>query len=117
MAALKILRKHVAIIHAYSMMSTLQRKIANVLFYEAINNKTDSDNQNSVSVETTMAFSKLARVVNFNSNNNQYLKEAIDGLASLTIEWNLLKDKSTFGIFIDGRLGFISPTSFTLTIS
>ena len=31
MQAEKTIKKHVAIIHAYSMMSTLQRKIVNVL--------------------------------------------------------------------------------------
>ena len=36
MLAEKTIRKHVAIIHAYSLMSMLQRKIVNVLFYEAI---------------------------------------------------------------------------------
>ena len=54
--------------------------------------KNDASNQNSVAVECLMPFPKLAKAVNFNSNNTQYLKEAIDGLASLKIEWNLLKD-------------------------
>lgn len=113
MLAEKNLRKHVAIIHAYSMMSALQRKVVNVLLYEAIQNKNDASNQNSVAVECLMPFSKLARAVNFNSNNTQYLKEAIDGLASLKIEWNLLKDKAPTDIsFLNLRILHGSPTFY-----
>lgn len=113
MLAEKVLRKHVAIIHAYSMMSALQRKIVNVLLYEATQNKSDVDNKNSVAVECVMPFTKLARAVNFNSNNTQYLKEAIDGLASLKIEWNLLKDKSPTDIsFLNLRVLHGSPTFY-----
>jgi len=113
MLAEKALRKHVAIIHAYSMMSALQRKIVNVLLYEAIHSKNDEGNQNSVAVECLMPFSKLASAVNFNSNNTQYLKEAIDGLASLKIEWNLLKDKAPTDIsFLNLRILHGSPTFY-----
>lgn len=113
MLAEKALRKHVAIIHAYSMMSALQRKIVNVLLYEAIHTKNDDRNQGSVAVECLMPFSKLAKAVNFNSNNTQYLKEAIDGLASLKIEWNLLKDKAPTDIsFLNLRILHGSPTFY-----
>ena len=113
MLAEKVLRKHVSIIHAYSMMSVLQRKIVNVLLYEAIQSKNADNNQNSVTVECIMPFSKLASVINFNSNNTQYLKEAIDGLASLKIEWNLLKDKAPTDIsFLNLRILHGSPTFY-----
>lgn len=113
MLAEKALRKHVAIIHAYSMMSALQRKIVNVLLYEAIHTKNDDRNQGSVAVECLMPFSKLAKAVKFNSNNTQYLKEAIDGLASLKIEWNLLKDKAPTDIsFLNLRILHGSPTFY-----
>ena len=113
MLAEKVLRKHVAIIHAYSMMSALQRKIVNVLLYQAIHTKNDDRNQGSVAVECLMPFSKLAKAVNFNSNNTQYLKEAIDGLASLKIEWNLLKDKAPTDIsFLNLRILHGSPTFY-----
>lgn len=109
----KALRKHVAIIHAYSMMSALQRKIVNALLYEAIQNKNNDSNRDSVAVECLMPFSKLTKVVNFNSNNTQYLKEAIDGLASLKIEWNLLKDKAPTDIsFLNLRILHGSPTFY-----
>ena len=113
MLAEKVLRKHVAIIHAYSLMSVLQRKIVNVLLYEAIQAKDNSVNQNSVAVECLMPFSKLVTAVNFNSNNTQYLKEAIDELASLKIEWNLLKDKAPIDIsFLNLRILHGSPTFY-----
>lgn len=113
MLAEKVIRKHVSLIHAYSLMSSLQRKIFNVLLYEAnskFNNKIEND---SVSVESRISFSQLTKAVNFNSRNTKYLKESIDGLASLKIEWNLLKDKVPTDIsFINLRVLHGSPTFY-----
>src|SRR6476620_10354538 len=94
MLAEKTIRKHVSIIHAYSLMSMLQRKIVNVLLYEAIQHNQHQNYSHSVAVECKISLSVLSKAIKFNSNNNQYLKEAIDHLASLKIEWNLLKDKA-----------------------
>lgn len=115
MFAEKVLRKHVSIIHAYSLMSALQRKIINVLLYEATEKKlhSNSNYDNSIIVEYTMHFSHFVKLVNFKSNNTQYLKEAIDGLASLKIEWNLLKDKVPTDIsFINLRVLHGAPTFY-----
>ncbi|HAT1722254.1 TPA: RepB family plasmid replication initiator protein [Legionella pneumophila] len=114
MFAEKTIRKHVTIIHAYSLMSVLQRKIVNVLLYEAIKGDGRINNhQNSVAVECNMPFSKLSKAVKFNSNNTQYLKESIDGLASLKIEWNLLKDKVPTDIsFLNLRVLHGAPTFY-----
>ncbi|HEM0360646.1 TPA: RepB family plasmid replication initiator protein, partial [Legionella pneumophila] len=114
MFAEKTIRKHVTIIHAYSLMSVLQRKIVNVLLYEAIKGDGRINNhQNSVAVECNMPFSKLLKAVKFNSNNTQYLKESIDGLASLKIEWNLLKDKVPTDIsFLNLRVLHGAPTFY-----
>lgn len=114
MSAEKVLRKHVAIIHAYSMMSVLQRKIVNILFLEALKSKADQEaNNSSVVVECCMSFSKLAKSIHFNSNNTQYLKEAIDDLASLKIEWNLLKDRIPTNIsFLNLRILHGFPTFY-----
>lgn len=112
MLAEKTIRKHVTIIHAYSMMSILQRKIVNVLLYEAIQGK-HLNHQNSIAVECQIPFSSLRKAVRFNSNNTQYLKEAIDGLASLKIEWNLLKDKVPTNIsFLNLRILHGAPTFY-----
>ncbi|MBX3710208.1 MAG: replication initiation protein [Gammaproteobacteria bacterium] len=113
MLAEKKIRKHVSIIHAYSLMSMLQRKIVNVLLYEAIKGNKCQQSPNSVAVECNIPFSILSKAINFNSNNNQYLKEAVDGLASLKIEWNLLKDKTQKDIsFLNLRILHGSPTFY-----
>lgn len=114
MLAEKTIRKHVAIIHAYSLMSVLQRKIVNVLLHEAtkVTNRVNN-HHSSVAVECNIPFSSLSKAVKFNSNNTQYLKEAIDGLASLKIEWNLLKDKVPTDIsFLNLRVLHGSPTFY-----
>lgn len=113
MLAEKKIKKHVAIIHAYSLMSALQRKIVNVLLYEATNSKNQLNHQESVAIECRIPFSSLYKGVKFNSNNTQYLKEAIDGLASLKIEWNLLKDKVPTDIsFLNLRILHGPPTFY-----
>lgn len=112
MAFDKILRKHVAAIHIYAEMSVLQRKIANVLLYEALNENRQK-NCGVVAVECCMPFSDLAKAIKFNSHNYQYLKEAIDGLASLKISWNVLKDKAPSDIsFLNLRMLHGSPTFY-----
>lgn len=113
MLAAKIIRKHVAIIHAYSMMSALQRKIFNVLLHESFCEHNRINSQSSVAVECRISFSNLSKAINFNSNNTNYLKEAIDDLASLKIEWNLLKDKVPTEIsFLNLRVLHGSPTFY-----
>lgn len=113
MLAEKTIRKHVIIIHAYSLMSVLQRKIVNVLLYEAIHGNNRINHQNSVAVECNIPFSNLCKAVKFNSNNTQYLKESIDGLASLKIEWNLLKDRVPTDIsFLNLRVLHGAPTFY-----
>lgn len=113
MIAEKTIRKHVSIIHAYSMMSVLQRKIVNALLYEAIKSENRINSKTSVAVECQIPFSRLCKAVKFNSNNTQYLKEAVDGLASLKIEWNLLKDRAPTDItFLNLRILHGSPTFY-----
>ena len=113
MLAEKTIKKHVIILHAYSLMSVLQRKIVNVLLYEAIKGNNRVHNKDSVAVECNIPFSSLLKSVKFNSNNTQYLKEAIDGLASLKIEWNLLRDKAPTDIsFLNLRVLHGAPTFY-----
>lgn len=109
----KVLRKHVALIHAYSQMSALQRKIVNVLLYEATKGNRAMYCNSSVAIECRISFSNVSKSINFNSNNTKYLKEAIDELASLKIEWNLLKDKVPADIsFLNLRVLHGSPTFY-----
>lgn len=119
MSAQPKIKKHVAIIHAYSMMSVLQRKIFNVFLYEATKaNVADlrvfnNGISESVAIESKMHLTDLKRAVKFNSNNTRYLKEAIDGLASLSIEWNLLKDRAPANIsFLNLRVLHGAPTFY-----
>ncbi|OGV34753.1 MAG: initiator RepB protein, partial [Legionellales bacterium RIFCSPHIGHO2_12_FULL_35_11] len=113
MIAEKVVRKHVAIIHAYSMMSVMQRKIVNVLLYEAHHAADKHSASDSVAVECRMPISALSKEIQFKSNNIQYLKESIDGLASLKIEWNLLKDRVPTNIsFLNLRVLQGSPTFY-----
>ena len=113
MLAEKKITKHVSIIHAFSLMSSLQRKIVNVLLFEAIKSDNWLNHNESIAVECRIPFSILYKSINFKSNNTQYLKEAIDELASLTIEWNLLKDKVPNDIsFLNLRILHGSPTFF-----
>lgn len=109
----KVIRKHVAIIHAFSMMSALQRKIFNVLLHEAMQTRNRVNSEHSVAVEHCISFASLAKAIQFNSNNKQYLKESIDDLASLKIEWNLLKDKVPSSIsFLNLRVLHGAPTFY-----
>ena len=113
MIAEKVVRKHVAIIHAYSMMSVLQRKIVNVLLYEALHAADKHSVSDSVAVECRMPISALSKEIQFKSNNIQYLKESINWLASLKIEWNLLKDRVPTNIsFLNLRVLQGSPTFY-----
>lgn len=113
MQAERTIKKHVAIIHAHSLMSSLQRKIVNALLYEANVEKNRVNSIDSVAIESRISFSSIAKKVSFNSNNTQYLKEAIDGLASLKIEWNLLKDKVPTNIsFLNLRVLHGPPTFY-----
>ena len=113
MLAENVLRKHVAIIPAYSMMSSLQRKIFNVLLHQAINQQNNNSQNESIAVECVMPISELISAVNFNSNNTQYLKESVDTLASLKIEWNLLRDRVPSSVsFLNLRVLHGSPTFY-----
>ena len=109
----KVIRKHVAIIHAYSLMSVLQRKIVNMLLHESLKEYGFLNSQESVAIERRMSLASLAKAIGFNSNNTHYLKESIDDLASLKIEWNLLKDKAPTDVsFLNLRVLHGAPTFY-----
>lgn len=109
----RVIKKHVAIIHAFSQMSTIQRKIVNALLFEAMQTNNRLNHEESVAYECQMSLAQLRKTIQFNSHNTQYLKEAIDGLASLKIEWNLLKDKVPSNIsFLNLRVLHGAPTFY-----
>lgn len=109
----KTVKKHVAIIHAYSLMSTLQRKIVNALIYEALHGHHEFNHSHATHADFKIPLSKISKMIKYKSNNSRYLKEAIDGLASLKIEWNVLKDKIPNDIsFLNLRILHGSPTFY-----
>lgn len=112
MSDIKILRKHVSIIHSNSDVTILQRKIINALLHEATKEKYKST-EGLVAIDFCMPLSTLSKAINFNSNNTKYLKESIDKLALLTVAWNLLKDKAPENIsFLNLRFLQGSPTFY-----
>lgn len=77
------LKKHVATIHANNKMSLIQRKLANALLYNAYPDlHTKSEFQISIR--------ELCHLTGYNSNDYKMIKQALIGLLSMVIEWNLV---------------------------
>lgn len=83
-----LLKKHTGAIHVFSELSFLQRKMMNVLLYNAFDDLL-SERVHSVSVET------LCMLTGFDSKNTNYLKESLLGLSSQLIQWNVLDSKGS----------------------
>lgn len=79
------LKKHVGAIHVDNRMGLLQRKAANVLLLNAL---PELSNKETHSIRIT----ELCKLVGFNSQNLDFIKETIDSLRQLPIRWNLLDD-------------------------
>lgn len=83
----KELKKHVATVHCSGSLSLLQRKISNALLYHAYNELLASD-VHQITVK------RLCQLIAFNSNNYEAIKEAIRGLISTVVEWNMIDELS-----------------------
>ena len=83
----KYVKKHNAAIRSYSEMSLLEKKIANVLLYNAYHNL---KNQNI----HVISISQLLNLLSLKTNDYQKLKQAIKHLMSTTIEWNVTKKEN-----------------------
>ena len=83
----KYVKKHNAAIRSYSEMSLLEKKIANVLLYNAYHNL---KNQNI----HVISISQLLNLLSLKTNDYQKLKQAIKNLMSTTIEWNVTKKEN-----------------------
>lgn len=81
------LRKHVGAVHAKAPLSLLQRKVANVLLLNAFEELPDER-----VVHHSIALRDLARVCGFDSNNWEYLQDALRALTDVKIEWNVIDD-------------------------
>ncbi len=85
MAKKKELKKHSSAIHANGKLSLLERKLSNVMLFNAYDELL-TERVHSINVYA------LAEVCGFNSKNVEALKEAIRNLATARIEWDILNE-------------------------
>src|SRR5436190_6689317 len=81
------LKKHAATIHCANTLSLLQRKVANALLYHAYTELMSKE-------EHEITVKQLCRLIGYNGNNHAVIKDALKGLISTVIEWNLIDDKT-----------------------
>ena len=78
-------KKHVGAVHSKAPLSLLQRKVANVLLLNAFEELADDGVERH-----EIALRDLARICDFDSNNWEYLQDALRALTDVRIEWNVL---------------------------
>src|SRR5580692_10819774 len=83
----KELKKHAATIHCSNTLSLLQRKVSNALLYHAYK-------ELMLKEEHEITVKQLCRLIGYQGNNHAAIKEALKGLLSTVIEWNLINDKT-----------------------
>ena len=85
--------KHSAAIQIQNNITLLQRRAWNVLLYHAYH-ELPSEEVHQIAVR------ELADILDYESHNEEYLKEALRGLVSCLVEWNILsKDgKEQWGV-------------------
>lgn len=81
------LKKHAATIHCSNTLSLLQRKITNALLYHAYK-------ELLLKEEHEITVKQLCRLIGYHGNNHAAIKEALKGLLSTVIEWNLINDET-----------------------
>src|SRR3990167_8160988 len=81
------LKKHAATIHCSNSLSLLQRKITNALLYHAYQ-ELMLKNEHEITVK------QLCRLIGYKGNNHAAIKEALKGLITTVIEWNLIDDET-----------------------
>ncbi|HSW69866.1 MAG TPA: replication initiation protein [Gammaproteobacteria bacterium] len=79
------LKKHAASIHCSNTLSLLQRKISNALLYHAYK-------ELLVKEEHELTIKELCQLIAYHGNNTAAIKEALKGLLSTVIEWNVVND-------------------------
>lgn len=85
--------KHSAAIHIQNNITLLQRKVWNVLLYHAYDDLPYKE-------VYQIAVKELKRHLNYNSNDDEYLKQIVRALVNCLVEWNILdKDgKQEWGV-------------------
>lgn len=79
------LKKHVGLIHCENKLSLIQRKICNILLFNALDKINDQDTYE-------IPIKKLCSLVGYNSNDSKQIKDSVKVLISTVMEWNLLED-------------------------
>ena len=75
--------KHSAAVHIQNNITLLQRRAWNVLLANAYDHLLDDE-------EHSMRTRELMRVLEFDSKNEEYLKESLEALVGCKVKWNLL---------------------------
>ena len=83
------LKKHVGLIHCENKLTLIQRKICNILLFNALDKINDQDTHE-------IPLRQLCSLVGYNSNDSKLIKESIKSLISVVMEWNLLEDSKFF---------------------
>lgn len=79
------LKKHVGLIHCENKLTLMQRKICNILLFNALD-KINAQDIHEISLR------QLCSLIGYNSNDSKLIKESIKRLISVVMEWNLLED-------------------------
>ena len=79
------LKKHVGLIHCENKLTLIQRKICNILLFNALDKINELDTHE-------ISLRQLCSLVGYNSNDSKLIKESIKSLISVVMEWNLLED-------------------------
>ena len=77
------LKKHAATIHCSNTLSLLQRKVSNALLYHAYQ-------ELLLKEEHEISVKQLCNLISYSGNNHSVIKDALKGLLSTVIEWNLV---------------------------
>lgn len=80
-----VLKKHVGLIHCENKLTLIQRKICNILLFNALDKINDQDIYE-------IPIRKLCSLIGYNSNDSKQIKESVKTLISTVMEWNLLED-------------------------
>lgn len=79
------IKKHAATIHCSNTLSLLQRKITNALLYHAYK-------ELMLKEEHEISIKQLCKLIAYHGNNHAAIKDALKGLLSTVIEWNVVSD-------------------------
>jgi plasmid replication initiation protein len=79
------LKKHAATIHCSNALSLLQRKISNALLYHSYKELLTKE-------EHEITIKQLCNLISYSGNNHAAIKDALKGLLSTVIEWNVVND-------------------------